>query len=208
MKGKIFMKKVNTFKLTLTAIFTAIIIVMSFTPLGYLKVGVIEITFTTIPVALGAMIAGPAVGAFLGFAFGMTSFIQCFGFSAFGAALLGINPIFTAIVCLVPRILMGWLTGLIFKGLRSKCSKPLVANFVGGIVAPLLNTLFFMSALILLFWNTEFIQSLASGMNILAFVVAFVGINGLIEAVVAAIINIPASRALEKGFRRYLKDIK
>ena len=37
-------------KMTLTAILMAIILVMSFTPAGYLKAGPVEITFLTIPV--------------------------------------------------------------------------------------------------------------------------------------------------------------
>ena len=41
------MSKVH--KITLTAILMAIILVMSFTPLGYLKVGIVSITFLAIP---------------------------------------------------------------------------------------------------------------------------------------------------------------
>ena len=44
--------------------------------------------------------------------------LQCFGMSPFGAALLGINGFLTFLVCVPTRILMGWLTGLIYKGLR------------------------------------------------------------------------------------------
>ena len=65
------MEKTKTSKkvllLTQTAILTAIIFLMSFTPIGYLKVGFVEITFLVIPVAVGAILLGPAVGTFLGF---------------------------------------------------------------------------------------------------------------------------------------------
>ena len=116
------MKKSETIKLTTTAIFTAILVLMAFTPLGYLKTGGLEISFSMIPVALGAMLLGPACGAILGAVFGITSFIQCFGMSAFGAALLGINPFLTAAVCIIPRTLMGWLTGLIFNAIQKGVS--------------------------------------------------------------------------------------
>ena len=53
------MEKTKTSKkvllLTQTAILTAIIFLMSFTPIGYLKVGFVEITFLVIPVAVGAI---------------------------------------------------------------------------------------------------------------------------------------------------------
>ena len=53
-------------RLVLTALLTALIIVMAFTPLGYLKSGAIEITFIPVPIVIGAVLLGPAGGAFLG----------------------------------------------------------------------------------------------------------------------------------------------
>ncbi len=85
--------------LSLSALICAIIILMAFTPLGYLKVGVLEITFIAIPVTVGAVVLGPLYGAFFGAVFGITSFVQCFGFSAFGTILFGINPFFCFFVC-------------------------------------------------------------------------------------------------------------
>ena len=80
--------KEKIYKLTLTAMLTALIFVMAFTPLGYLKIGAVSITFITIPVVIGAIVGGPSVGTVLGLMFGATSFIQCFGTDAFGMALL------------------------------------------------------------------------------------------------------------------------
>ncbi|MDY6060626.1 MAG: ECF transporter S component, partial [Oscillospiraceae bacterium] len=113
----------STVNLTVTAALAAIIVVMTFTPVGYLNIGIVEITFLTIPVAIGAIVCGPASGAVLGAVFGLTSFMQCFGIgrpSVFGAALLAINPISTAIICFLPRILAGFLSGLIFKAFKNK----------------------------------------------------------------------------------------
>lgn len=102
------------------AILVAIMLIFAYTPLGYLKVGAIEITFMVLPVAIGAILLGPICGAILGGLFGLTSFIQCFGASPFGALLLSLNPITTFITCMVPRILCGWLSGLIFQALLRK----------------------------------------------------------------------------------------
>ena len=57
------------------ALMIAIIFIMAFTPLGYLKTPGLSITFLTVPVAVGAMILGPKGGAICGFAFGITSLI-------------------------------------------------------------------------------------------------------------------------------------
>lgn len=177
-------------------LFTAIIFLLGLTPIGYLKVGVIEITFLTVPVILGAILFGAKAGAFLGLMFGVTSFIQCFGMSAFGATLMGINPLFTAIVCIVSRVLMGWLTGLIFSGFEKKGkTKGVFAFGFTSLCGALLNTIFFVGLLILCFWNTEFIQSIAGG-DIMKFLVAIVGLNGVVEAIVVTILGAAISKVL------------
>jgi len=175
---------------------------MSFTPLGYFRTGAIEITLLTIPVIVGAIILGPAAGAFMGGVFGLTSFIQCFGLSPFGAVLLGINPVYTFIICFIPRVLMGWLCGVIFKALKNRTPK-FVSFSVASLSGSLLNTIFFMSALMLLFGNTEYIQSFnPEGLSVISFVIAFVGANGLIEAAACFIVGTAISRAVYKYTNR------
>lgn len=106
----------------------------------------------------------PADGAILGGVFGLTSFATCFGSSQFGVTLLAINPIGTFITCVVARVLAGGLTGLVFERLhRSEKLRP-ISYAVGGLLGPVFNTLFFMSCIVLFFWNTEFIQGMAATM--------------------------------------------
>lgn len=101
--------KFSTKYLVEMALLVAIILLMAFTPIGYIKTAGLEITLIVVPVAVGAVTLGPTAGAILGGVFGITSFIQCFGMSQFGALLLGINPFLTFLVCVPTRILMGWL---------------------------------------------------------------------------------------------------
>jgi len=190
------MTKSKTLKLTQLAILTAIIIVMSLTPLGYLKIGLIEISLLTIPVVIGAMTCGPLFGAILGGVFGITSFMQCFGMSAFGAALLEINPIFTFILCLVPRILMGWLSGLIFKALYKTDLTKTLSFSAASISGALLNSTLFIAFLIILFGNSDYIMSMRNNMSIYKFAVTIVGINGLVEAGVCLVAGTLIAKAL------------
>ncbi|MCD8250251.1 MAG: ECF transporter S component [Lachnospiraceae bacterium] len=185
------------------ALMIAIIFIMAFTPLGYLKTPGLSITFLTVPVAVGAIILGPKAGAICGLAFGITSLIQCFGLSAFGTMLLSINPIGTAFTCIVPRVLEGWLCGLIFKALRKFMKNP--AYFIASLACPLLNTLLYMSSLVFFFYNTDYIQGFVSTLGVtnpLAFVVAFVGAQGLIEAVVCFAIAGVVSRTLALALKQ------
>jgi uncharacterized membrane protein len=173
-------------RLTQLAMLSAVILLMAFTPLGYLKVGPLEITFLMIPVVLGAVLMGPVDGAILGAVFGATSFIQCFGFSAFGATLLGINPFYTFILCLVPRILIGLVSGYLFIGLEKMHVNQVVSYALAGLAGALTNTVFFVGFLILLFGNSAYIQSF--GENLIAIIGVLVTTNSLIEAVSCTVI--------------------
>ena len=118
----------------------AIIIIMAFTPLGYIKLPGLTITFLTIPVAVGAIILGPVGGLICGLTFGLTSLYQAVtGGSVFTFALFNISPVFTIILTVVPRTLEGLLTGLIFKGLHNIRSVQKVSYYIASLACPLLN---------------------------------------------------------------------
>lgn len=188
-------------KMVLFAILAAILIVMSITPLGYLKIGILEISFLTIPVTIGAVLMGPAVGAALGFVFGLTSFIQCFGMSAFGAMLLGINPVYTFILCIIPRVLTGLLVGLIFKSIEKVDKTKIISYAVASLSGAILNTVLFMITLLLCFYNTDYIQGIVTTMgatNVWSFCVVFVGLNGVLEAIVGFAVAFPVTKAVAK----------
>ena len=193
------MRSTKTIKMAQMAILIAVVLIMAFTPLGYLKTAGLEISLITIPVAIGAMVIGPGAGAVLGAVFGLTSFYQCFGMSPFGAVLLSINPLYTFLVCVPTRILMGYLAGVLFKAFIKADKGNTVCYFVGGFMTAFLNTLFFMGTLILFFWNTEYIQSLnAAGANPFMFVIAFVGINGVVEWIATTVAGGIVSKAVAK----------
>lgn len=181
----------------LTALFAAIIIIMALTPLGYLKIGLLEITLIPIPVAISAIVLGPAIGAGMGLVFGVTSFLQCvLGLSPFGAALMGMNLAFTIVLCIVPRVLDGWLTGLIFKALSKIDKTKWLSLIAAGFCGAALNTLFFMSGLYLLFAkNPSFISTYGSYTFISIFA-AMAGVNGLVEILACTIVAPPVSKAL------------
>lgn len=194
-------KSINTRTLVRLALLIAIIIVMEVTNIGYIKTPTgLEMTLMPVPVIVGAIILGPACGAILGCVFGLTSFIQCFGKSAFGAVLLGINPVYTFIVCVVTRTLMGWFCGLIFKALNEegRNGRGIISFSVASLSGALLNTLFFMTALIVLFGKTDYIMGFRGNMGLIQFVAAFVGVQGLIEAIICFVIGTALSKVLWK----------
>lgn len=136
-------KKFSTKFLVEMALLVAIILIMAFTPLGYIKTAGIEITLIVVPVAVGAVTLGPAAGAILGGVFGLASFLRCFGLNAFGAMLLSINPFLAFLLYVPTRILTGWLTGLIYQGIRKTKIPSNVSITIANLCCPLLNTTFF-----------------------------------------------------------------
>ena len=168
------------------------------------RIGTIEMTLGIIPVEIGAILLGANYGAILGAVMGVASFMQCFGLfvpSPFGAALVGINVFYTLLVCVISRALMGYLCGLIFKGLHRFDKTKTLSYAVASTSGAVLNTLFFTSLVIAFFYNTPYIQDMANffkTQNVFAFAVAFVGINGIVEAVASLLVGGSVTKILSK----------
>ena len=193
--------KNKTRELVLLGLLTAILLLMSYTPLGYLNIGPLAISFNVIPVAIAAVTLGPVGGAIVGAVFGLTSFLQCIGIggtSAMGVILFDINPVLAFIQRFVPRLLDGFLLGFIFKCVR-KVSNTYVSCAVTGFFSAFLNTVFFMGALVLLFGNTEYMQTAIAGRNPIVYICATVGINAIWEMTASTIITGAVGAALFKA---------
>lgn len=183
-------------KITLVSILAALTVVLSFIPIKYF----FEITLTIVPIVVGILVGGRKTGLILGTVFGIISFLQCFGFSPLGVNLLAINPFLTFIVCVPTRMLMGWLAGLSYELLTKKHGHTRITDIVCSILVPLLNTVFFMGALVVCFYNTELIQGFKDALgakNVIHFILLFVGINGLIEMAIGVITGISMTRVID-----------
>ena len=192
-------------RMTLLAMLVAVLIVLAYVnipmPMG------LSITFNMIPVAIAAMAMGLPGGMIIGGAFGLISFLQCygiFGVSGMGVALVTANPGF-GFACLmfiqrfVSRGLVGVLAALVYRGI-SRTKAPLyVRGLATGFAAALFNTIFFMTLLVLLFSQTAYMQNAMAGRSVLAYLVASVGVNAVVEMIVAAVVTGAAGVALKKA---------
>lgn len=197
-------KKFGTHEMVTTAMLSAILLLMSYTPLGYLNIGPLAISLNMIPVAIGAITLGPIGGMILGGMFGITSFLQCLGIggtSAMGVVLFEINPFLTFVQRFVPRLLAGLLSAYIYKAFH-RIFNSTVAGFITGFGAALLNTVLFMTALVLFFGNTPYLQTLINGQNVIIFICTFVGINAVVEMFAGALIVGVIGRVLVKFLTR------
>ena len=199
-------KKFNTKLLAQIALLIAIELVMRLLGLGRVPIGPLNMSFLTLPIAIGAMLMGPLTGAILGGVFGLFSLWDAIsGAGGMTTFFFQYSPVSTVILCVGMRVLMGVCCGLIFKLVsRLDRDEKTWSYFVGALSAPLLNTIFFMGYIILVFYNTEYIQNLVAtkeALNPLHFVVLLVGVQGLIEAVSVAIIGGILAKVLSKVVR-------
>ena len=186
-------KKVNVRYLCEVALLVAIELMMKLLGLGSVPIGPLYMSFLTIPIAIGAMLMGPLAGTILGAVFGAVSFKDAVtGVSLMTGTFFQISPLHTLILCIGTRMLMGFCCGWLFRFLRMVDKKERVCYVLGALSAPLLNTVFFMGYIVLVFYQTEYIQNLVTSYgaaNPIGFVVLLVGVQGLVEAVVCAVVG-------------------
>ena len=193
------MKKLSTRDFVLLALLVAIQNI-----LGYVNIpmpGGLHIVFNMIPMAIAAIALGPFGGAVIGGAFGLISFLQCFGilgFSGMGAALAGINPLLAFVQRFFPRLIDGLLLGYIYRFLKPR-TNVYAACAITGFFAAFLNTALFMTSLVWLFGNTEYMRNSMAGRGLLAYIVGSVGVNGIVEMVVSTIVTGAVGSTLEKA---------
>lgn len=188
-------KRNNIYKMVLIAMFIALMLVMNFTPLGYITVtGAFSITLMTIPVALGAACTGITGGTILGFVFGLTSFLQAFGIGFMidpsAAPLFSENPFGYVVTCFIPRILTGFVAGLVFSLFEKKEKTGVWAFGISSAIVPILNTLLFMSSYILFYSNTSF------GGAVMTVLLTILTINFLVELLVTTIAGTAISKVV------------
>jgi len=189
---------ITTGKMVRLAVLVAIIIIMAFTPLGFLMIGPVSITLMMIPVAVAAIVVGPTGGAIAGAVFGLTAFLRGFGLSPFATALMNINPIYTFALMVITRALAGLIPGLIYRALCERKNKT-IAAMAACLAAPVANTVLFVGTLILLFGSTEYIATTFGG-TAWAVVGALVGTNAIIEVGVGFVTGSAISRSLVHFF--------
>ncbi len=182
------------------ALLIAVQIVMKIVGLGMVPIGALKLSFLTVPVAIGAIVMGPLAGTILGSVFGLISFYDALTApSAMMAAFMAVSPALTFVLAVCMRTLMGLCTGWIYK-LVGKAITNVSKYFIGAICAPLLNTIFFMGFIVLVFYQTEFVQNLVTALNAsnpIMFIIILVGFQGLVEACACCLVGGIVSKAVD-----------
>ena len=184
------MKSKKTQYMTSMALFLAIEIILVVTPLGYIPIGPLNATTMHIPVIIAGIVLGKKAGAELGFVFGLTSLIKAtiqpgitsFCFSPFVTIGTMSGNYKSLLIAFVPRILLGYLAGLVF-GIMKKNNRENLGVVVGALTGAITNTVLVLSGV--------------QYSTLVTVLLGVVSTNGILEAILGAIVSLAIYKALK-----------
>jgi uncharacterized membrane protein len=195
-------------EMTKTALFAAIIVLLNFTPFGYIQLPLIKATIIHVPVIIGSILLGPKVGAGLGFVFGLTSLYN----NTFTPTLLSFafSPAIPVpgtdggnwaalLVAFLPRILVGVFPYYAYK-LFDRILKErgrLVSLALSGIVGSMTNTILVLHLIYFLFKDAYGGAFNLAADAVYKTIIGIIIANGIPEAIVAAVITAAVCRAVQ-----------
>ncbi len=184
-------------RVTWFAILLALVVVLQIWG-SAIPVGATRLCFTLVPIVLGAILLGPVSGMLLGIAFGVVVLITALvGGDVFTMYLLQESPVMTLIIIFGKGSLAGLAPGLCYKALKSR---PVLATFVAGAVAPIVNTgIFVLGALIISGAVGNVMTNLGvSGQTVIYFIIiGCAGINFLVELALNMIVSPALTRIIK-----------
>lgn len=174
------MSKDHTRKITITGALGAIAVLLGWTHWGFIPwFGGISLTIMHVPVIIGAVLEGPAVGAVIGLIFGAFSMLQAAVAPTSPSDVWFTNPL----LAILPRLFIGPLAWLAWQALKRW---PAPALIISGIVGSMANTLLVLGTIGLL----GYLPWAALPPVILS--------NGLLEAAASAVITLAVVAAWKR----------
>ncbi|MBQ7960628.1 MAG: ECF transporter S component [Clostridia bacterium] len=186
-------KKMSTEMLVTGALMTALVILFQLLATYTTFFGPFSTAIGLVPIAIGSILCGPAVGAWLGFVFAIVVF------ATGGANLfLAVDVPGTIVTVLSKGVLCGLVSGFTYKALSKFNST--IAAFSAAIVCPVVNTGVFLLGCFVFFMDdavkiAEAIKSPATGTALfialaLGNFLFELGLNTVLSPVVVKILNV------------------
>ena len=185
------------------ALLTAVIMALHFSGVAIPAFGT-KISLVLIPIALGAMLLGPAAGAILGFIYGMTVFVTLgvMHMDPFTGFLFDNTPVMAALICTVKTTAAGLVAGWVYRALSKK--SVWLAVFVAAALVPTINTGVFVLGCFLIYSTISEFAAGAGYSAVYFILILCAGINYLLELA----INLIFSPALERLVRLLSKKLR
>ena len=199
-------KRPNIFRIVMLGTFTAIAIILTLTPLGYISTPFLAITTVHIPIIVAAILFGPVDGSIVGAIIGILCMVKAAAFPTTVTDWMFVNPVLS----LVPRILIGLVTAFVFIGvckLFRKSDNPAAKAFsvtVAAVAGTLTNTVGVLTALGLLY--PEQAQVGGAGNLFTNLITTIFATNGLFEIVAAIALAVPIVLAVDRFRKRRITE--
>lgn len=187
----------KTYRLTIRAILTAIILIQGMVPfLGFIPLGLISLTIVHITVIIAAITLGTKDGMFIGLMWGLTTLIRAWTMPTTPMdTLVFTNPI----ISVLPRILVGLVTGIIFTILYKKSQKLSISTIISAAFGTLTNT-FLVLGLMGLLYTAPVAESFGTtSAGLWTVLGAAILTNGIPEIIAAVIITPIIVKAIFKA---------
>lgn len=186
----------DTKNFTRLALMVALLVVLGLTPLGFIDVPPVSITTMHIPVIVGSIVLGYKYGSVLGLSFGVFSLLRAILKPSptaymFSMVLSG-KPLESFILCVVPRILLGILPGVLYIVFKKMHIPERVSVGITAAISTVVHTFSVLFCMMLFFGAT----------NIAKIFAAIVGVNGVLEVIAATVISVAICNPLIKLFTR------
>lgn len=206
-------RKVNVLFLTQFSILLAILAIFSFSPLGSIPfTPTVVASLGAIPVIITAILLGTGAGTLMGLFAGIFSLIvwtfmpptppMAFLFTPFYSLGENSGNFGSLLISVVPRVLVGTVTGSCFRSLRKVLGeKKVLAYIAAGFMGSITNTVLVLGGF-WLFFGTIIAADTPALMVLLGGIVLT---NGIPEAVVSMIAAPAICRPLETILRRTAK---
>ncbi|CCI82134.1 ECF transporter S component [Lactobacillus hominis] len=202
-------KKVQ--KITIGAIFVAILIIQSFIPyLGYIRIlpALPSITIIPLTIAIAGCLLGVSFGTTMGLVWGLLSLILAYTQPGDMVSLMLFQNPFIAVV---PRVAAGFAGAMIAQAAKddSKMQKTFVFG-ASGLAVSLINTLLVIGLTSLFFAHdpSALLHNLGQASSqapLIWILLVALGMNGIVEAIFTAVVTpiivIPLKRFLSKKMR-------
>ena len=176
-------KKLEVRKMAIIGVLSAISIMLSMTPLGFIPIGPTSATIMHIPVIIGAVLEGPVVGMIVGFIFGATSLIRNLTMPTITSFAL-INPL----VSILPRVLIGIVAYYVYKMAVKLIKNTFISGWITGVIGSLVNTIGVLGMIYILY-GVRYANALGESASAAkTLILTLIATNGIPEAIVGGFV--------------------
>ena len=176
-------KKLEVRKMAIIGVLSAISIMLSMTPLGFIPIGPLNLTIMHIPVIIGAVLEGPLVGIIVGLIFGFTSLLRAITMPTITNFAL-INPL----VSILPRVLIGIVAYYVYKLTIKLTKNALVSGWITGVMGSLVNTVGVLGMTYILY-GARYAEALGKSASAAkTLILTLVATNGVPEAILGGFV--------------------